>query len=231
MKKDKEFLKLAMNGNQTINGYLSKDKQFKNIIDEKGNNIFHYLIAGNQYKLTENLIENKLISYFLLKKTINSLLDNQSYKNDNYYNFFNLLKEEDKEKIIKKNLENIIKNNNIKTVNEVSIEKVIKEVKKFKINFNTFTQCNDEMLEICIEIYKNSDFNIMDLKDGFYKLKLNKIRTSVLMENLNINISPLLYEELNIVNEYCVLYLENRDLYNKLEKNLKTKETKKFKKI
>ena len=231
MKKDKEFLSAIMKGEKQIIEDLKKDKKWKNIKDSKDNNIFHYLIAGQQKDLTQELLNQKLVSYKLLLKTIKELFTKQSYKNDNYYDFFNMLKETDKEYIIKKEIENIIKNNNIKTFNEIKIERLLESKDILKINFSTFAQCSDEMLDITMPLYKKLTFDTTNLKSGFYQLRLNKIRTSVLMENLNIYISPLVYEELNNVNEYCVMYLENRNLYNKLEQNLKPKEQKQFKKI
>lgn len=231
MKKDKEFLSAIMKGEKQIIEDLKKDKELKNIKDSKDNNIFHYLMAGQQKDLTQELLNQKLVSYKLLLKTIKELFTKQSYKNDNYYDFFNMLKETDKEYIIKKEIENIIKNNNIKTFNEIKIERLLESKDILKINFSTFAQCSDEMLDISMPLYKKLTFDTTNLKSGFYQLRLNKIRTSVLMENLNMYISPLVYEELNNVNEYCVMYLENRNLYNKLEQNLKPKEQKQFKKI
>lgn len=231
MKKDKSFLRLVIEGNKDVIIFLKKDKELKSIKDDKGNNIVHYLIAGNQHNLTKELIIEKLISYKVLKSTLKELIKNQNYKNDNYYVFFLLLKEEDKEILIKRDLEFLIKNNNVKTFSTIKIEKAIEFSAMNKIAFEVLTQCSDEMLETCMPLYKSLTFDIMSLKNGFYELRSNKVRTSILMENLNMSISPLLYEELNRVNEYCIVYLENRELYNKLEDKLISKENKKFKKI
>lgn len=231
MKKDKEFLSLVMQGNEQIIDDLKKDKELKNIKDNNGRNIFHYLMAGKQTDLSKVLLDKKLVNYKLLFKTVKELINKQNYKNDNYYDFFTILKDIDKEYILKKEMENIIKNNNIKTFNTVEIEKIIESKDILHVTFPVFAQCNDEMLETSIALYQKLTFDTTNLKSGFYQLRLNKIRTSILMENLNMYISPLVYEELNNVNEYCAMYLENRNLYNKLDKNLKQKEQKQFKKI
>lgn len=228
---NEKFLKLIMKGdNQSIN-YLKSDKQLRNIKDDKGNNIVHYLIIGNQQILTKELLIKKLITYSLFKKTVIELFKSELYKNDKYYSFFSLLKEEDKYFIIKKELKNIIKNNNKKTFESITIEQAIEFSVINPISFESFTQCSEEMLEICMPLYKTLSFDLMSLKLGFNDLKLNKVRTSILLENLNMIISPFLYEELNKVNGYCSLYLENKELYNKLKENLIEKENKKFKKI
>lgn len=231
MKKDREFLNLVTNGNNQVIDYLKKDKQLKNIKDEKGNNIVHYLIAGNQIELTKSLLNKKLISYMTYLRTMNELVGSQSYKKDNYYGFIMLLKSHDKEKIIIKNIENIIKNNNIKTYAEIEKEEIIKNQNIGSINFIIFVDCNEEMLENSMQLYRKIQFNTTNMKEGFAKIKANKIRTSILMENLSVKISPLIYEELNRVNEYCRIYMENKELYKRLEKKMVKKESNILKKI
>lgn len=229
MKKDKEFFTQVIQGDKVIIELLKKDRLLKNIKDDNNNNIVHYLIAGEQIDITEELIVKKLISYNMLKSTLHELLENESYKNDNYYSFLCLLKSSDKEKLVQKHIENIIKNNNKKSLTEINISET--KEKKGNINFLAFVECNDEMLEIVQEIYKRQVFSLTDLKSGFGRLKLNKVRTSILIENLGIDITPLMYEELNKVNDFFGTYMENRDLYYKLEKKLESKDYKILKKI
>lgn len=229
MKKDKEFFTQVIQGDKVIIELLKKDRILKNIKDDNNNNIVHYLIAGEQIDITEELIVKKLISYNMLKSTLHELLENESYKNDNYYSFLCLLKSSDKEKLVQKHIENIIKNNNKKSLTEINISET--KEKKGNINFLAFVECNDEMLEIVQEIYKRQVFSLTDLKSGFGRLKLNKVRTSILIENLGIDITPLMYEELNKVNDFFGTYMENRDLYYKLEKKLESKDYKILKKI
>lgn len=229
MKKDKEFLTKVIEGDKEIIELLKKDKMLKNIKDDNDNNIIHYLIAGEQINLTQQLLNTKLISYVMFKEVISELLSNENYKNDNYYSFTLLLKENDKQKILKKHIDRVIKNNNKESFNEIKWNE--EELKTIKISFLSFVQCNEEMLDHAMNLYKNMEFSLLDLKYGFYQLRLNKIRTSILMENLGMKINPLMYEELNRANDYCGTYLDNRDLYNKLEKKLESKDQKSFKKI
>lgn len=229
MKKDKEFFTQVIQGDKVIIELLKKDKLLKNIKDDNNNNIVHYLIAGEQIDITKELIVKKLISYNMLKSTLHELLENESYKNDNYYSFLCLLKSSDKEKLVHKHIENIIKNNNKKSLTEINILET--KEKKGNINFLAFVECSDEMLENVQDIYKRQVFSLTDLKSGFGRLKLNKVRTSILIENLGIDITPLMYEELNKVNDFFGTYMENRDLYYKLEKKLETKDYKILKKI
>lgn len=228
MKKDKQFFKQVIQGENIVIDLLKKDKLLKNIKDENNNNIVHYLIAGEQIQLTQELLEKKLISYLMFKNTLNELLVNESYKNDNYYSFLCLLKKQDREKLVNKNIENVIKNNNKKSLSEIKLEVIASQN---KINFLAFVDCNDDMLENVKEIYKKQVFTLTDLRFGFNKLKLNKIRTSMLIENLGINITPFMYEELNKVNDFFGTYMENRDLYYKLEQKLEVKQYKSLRKI
>jgi ankyrin repeat protein len=229
MKKDKEFLSKVIKGDKEIINLLKKDKTLKNIKDDNENNIVHYLIAGEQVNLTKELLKFKLINYTMLKGVINELLESENYKNDNYYSFLSIMKENDQQKILKKHIDKIIKNNNKETLNKIQWKK--EELKNLKLSFISFIQCNDETLENALNLYKIQDFELNELKYGFYQLRSNKIRTSILMENLKKEMNPFIYEELNRVNEYCGTYLENRDLYNKLEKKLENKNLKILKKI
>jgi len=229
MKKDKEFLTKVIEGDREIIELLKKDKILKNIKDDNENNIVHYLIAGEQINLTKELLNAKLISYVMFKDVINELLANENYKNDNYYPYLLLFKENDKQKTLKKHIDRVIKNNNKESFNQILFSP--EELKTLKISFLSFVQCNDEMLDYSMNLYKNQEFTLLDLKSGFYQLRLNKVRTSILMENLGMYISPLMYEELNRANDYCGTYLDNRDLYNKLEKKLESKDKKSFNKI
>lgn len=227
MKKDKEFFNQVIQGDRIIIDLLKKDKLLRNIQDNNQNNIVHYLIAGEQTAITKELLDNKLISYQMFKNTLKELLIKESYKNDNYYNFLCFLKYRDKENIIKRNIETVIKNNNIKSLQEINLE----ELTNKNISFLAFVECNDEMFENVKQIYVKQVFTLTDLKSGFNSLKLNKIRTSRLIENLGINITPLIYEELSKVNDFFITYMENRDLYHRLEQKLEPKHYQVLKKI
>ena len=67
---------------------------------------------------------------------------------------------------------------------------------------------------------KNKEFFKEDIKEGFSFIKSNKVRTSVLMNLISWQITPELYEDLNKINNYCISFLDNKDLYQKLEKKL-----------
>ena len=219
MKKDKYFLGKVLKGSDEIISLLENDKNLKNIKDDKGYNIFHYLISGNQLLLTETLINKKLVSLTLLRETIKDLIKGSFYDNDNYINFLNLVKEEDKLKIIDQNINFMIRQNNIKTINLLGLGNISQSNKK-NIDFIDFIKTNKETFDYVIEIYKEIEFNQNSLVNGFSMLKNNKIKTCELMESLKNKVTPFLYEDLSKVNEYCIEYLENRNLYKKLEIDL-----------
>lgn len=234
MKKDKEFLRKVIQGDREVIELIKKDRTLKNIKDDNENNIVHYLISGEQVNLTADLMKEKLVSYIMLRHVLEELLENDNYKNDNYYKFLLLLKENDRQRILKKNIDKVIKNNNKESFNEIkklTFNFLISSSLKLKVNFLSFVQCNDEMIENVISLYRKQEFSLLDLKYGFNQLKSNKIRTVILIENLKMSISPFIYEELNRANEYCGIYLENRDLYKKLDEKLEIKEQKSIKKI
>lgn len=214
MKKDKEFFNLCINGDKQIIELLKNDKEIKNIKDSKGNSIYVYLIAGNQSALLSDLIEKKLLSYNQYKKDFNKIMLS-NYINDKYINFLNILKETDKKKFLENNINNIIEGNNIKTISLIESEEINKN-----IHFNSLVKCNEDVLELIYDKVKNKLFTTEEIKLGFEKLKNNKIRSSILMNLISWQINPQLYEDLNKINNYCISFLENKDLYNKLEKNL-----------
>lgn len=215
MKKDKEFFNLCINGDKKIIDILKDDKEIKNIKDNNGNSIYTYLLSGSNEELLKELIENKLLSYNEYKKEFNKLMIN-NYKNDKYLNFLRILNSKDQIKFLEKNINIIIEENNSKTILLLNVEELSK-----KINFISLTKCNEEMLDIIIDKVKSKSFMAEELKEGFNEIKNNKIRTSKLMEIVSWQVTPQLYEDLNQINNYCISYLENKDLYNKLEKSLK----------
>lgn len=214
MKKDREFFNLCISGDRTIIELLKNDKEIKNIKDNKGNGIYAYLMAGNQSELLGELLKKKLINYSDFKRDFNLLISN-IYTNDKYIKFFTLLNSKDKKSFIEKNINVIIEGNNTQTILLTENDNYISNVR-----FTSLTKCDEEMLDFLYEKMKNKEFSKEDIKEGFNFIKSNKVRTSVLMNLISWQITPELYEDLNKINNYCISFLDNKDLYQKLEKKL-----------
>ena len=219
----KKFFDLAQHNEYDIIEILRTKKEYRNIKNQDGISVFSYLILHNRCEVIKEILDDKLSGYKLFKEAMKSNILNSGYTNDNGYDILNLLKEKDKKAMVFNCLPNIIKFNNHKTLDIVGVESLagrIKDDTNINIMFHIFARCDDKMLEKAMPIYKDFSFSYSNIINGFKDLANDKSRSIVLIENLNMPITPSLYEDLLRVNDHCTTYLDNRNLKRALEQDL-----------